>query len=83
MQVDRSSLFIGLETRSLEKRISALKPEWDEEDEGLSRYRRGWDALATATLPNNGAGTPETGASTRANANWVADGASENIPPLV
>jgi hypothetical protein len=46
----------------------------------ISRYRIGWDALATATLPDNGAGTPESGSSTLADANWDFGGASEIIP---
>jgi hypothetical protein len=62
------------------ERSSALKSESDEEDERVSRYRTGWDAPATATLPDNGAGTPESEASTLADANWDFGGASEIIP---
>jgi hypothetical protein len=64
-------------------RTSALKPESDEEDGKVSRYRIGWDANATATLPDNGAGTPESEASTLADANWDFGRASEIIPLLL
>jgi hypothetical protein len=74
MVVGRSSFVVGLE------RSSALKSESDEEDGKISRYRIGWDAPATATLPDNGAGTPESEASTLADANWDFGGASEIIP---
>jgi hypothetical protein len=53
MVVGRSSGVIGFE------RSSALKSESDKEDGKISRYRIGWDALAMATLPDNGAGTLE------------------------
>jgi hypothetical protein len=57
--------------------------ESDEEDGRVSRYRTSWDAHATATLPDSGAGTPENGASTRAGANWDFGGASGIIPLLL
>src|SRR5437773_461920 len=50
------------------------------EDGRTSRYRINLDAPARATLPNGGAGTRESRASTRAGANWGSDGASGNIP---
>src|SRR5580698_947134 len=62
MVVGRSSWVVGFE------RSSALKSESDEEDGKTNRYRIGWDAPATATLPDNDAGTRENGASTRAGA---------------
>ena len=36
------------------------------EDEGINRYRRGWDASAKADSPGSAAGTPDSAASTRA-----------------
>jgi hypothetical protein len=77
MVVGRSSWVVGFE------RSSALKPESDEEDGKVSRYQIGWDANATATLPDSVAGTLGSGASTRAGANWDFDGASEIIPTLL
>jgi hypothetical protein len=59
------------------------KPRSDEEDGRVSRYRTSWDAHATATLPDSGAGTPESAASTRAGANWKFGCASEVIPRLL
>src|SRR6266849_3246024 len=53
------------------------------EDGRTSRYRTSWDAPAKATLPDDGAGTRESRASTRAGANWVSVGASGDIPCLL
>src|ERR1700719_3354563 len=50
------------------------------EDWRTSRYRTSWGAPGRATLPGDGAGRPESRASTRASANWGSDGASGNIP---
>ena len=65
--------------RAEKRRIQPLSHiSW--EDGRTSRYRTSWDAPARATLPDDGAGTPESPASTRAGANWASDGASGNIP---
>ena|SRR5208282_1455068 len=81
MVVVRSSLALGFEAVST--RTTALKPESDEEDGKVSRYRTSWDAPAMATLPDSGAGIPESGASTRAGANWDFGDASGIIPQLL
>src|SRR4029077_16065944 len=64
------------------KAYSAPKPHhlggWE-----TSRYRTSWAAPAKATLPDDGAGRPESRASTRAGANWGSDGTSGNIPSLI
>jgi len=59
------------------------------EDEGVSRYRRGWDAIATADSPDNAADTPDNAASTRPglntpeanreDANWDSCAASRTV----
>jgi hypothetical protein len=77
MIVGRSSLVVGLQADF------SRKPESDEEDGKVSRYRISWDAPARATLPDNGAGTQGNGASTRADSNWDFGGASEIIPTLL
>jgi hypothetical protein len=77
MVVGRSSWVVGFE------RSSALKSESDEEDGKINRYRIGWDAPATATLPSIGADTLKSGASTQAGLNLDFRGASEIIPWLL
>jgi hypothetical protein len=54
------------------------------EDEGINRYRRGWDADATANSPDSAADTLSSAASTRPNlnkadANWDSSAASQTI----
>jgi hypothetical protein len=54
------------------------------EDEGINRYRRGWDASAKADLPDSAAGTPDSAASTRPDvnkddANWDSSSASLTV----
>src|SRR5580704_6059977 len=77
--VSRRSSVVSQRAVLPKKADSALKPHqlggWK-----TSRYRTSWDAPAKATLPDDGAGTPESRASTRAGANWRSDGASGNIP---
>jgi hypothetical protein len=72
--VGRLSLVVGF------KADFSPEPELDEEDERVSRYRISRDVSATAALPDSGAGTQESEASTRADANWDFGGASGIIP---
>jgi len=47
---------------------------------GISRYRKDWAVGGMAALPDTGADTQGSGASTQADANWRADNASLHIP---
>jgi len=53
------------------------------EDEGINRYRRGWDAVGMADSPGSAAGTPDSAASTRPgnkdDANWDSSSASLTV----
>ncbi|MGB7848807.1 MAG: hypothetical protein WBL63_24560, partial [Candidatus Acidiferrum sp.] len=53
-------------------------------EDGISRYRTGWDATAKAGSPENAADTPGSAASTRriahgGDANWDSCAASQSI----
>jgi len=58
--------------------------ETNQAEDGISRYRTGWDAGATAKRPNSAAGTLASAASTRPrvnreDANWDSSASSRTV----
>jgi len=55
--------------------MALAKPQNYEEDSGISRYQKDWDADAKGEPPDNASGKPATAASKRADANWTSESA--------
>jgi len=68
--------------------VQACKAEANQAEEGVSRYRRGWDGVAKADSRDSAADTPGSAASTRPiaraqeqeeEANWIFCAASLTV----
>jgi len=64
--------------------VQACKTEANRAEEGINRYRTGWDATAKAGSPDSAADKPGSAASTRPivhgeHANWDSCAASPSV----